>query len=69
VKVNYHVLFSDTWQVPMLHFLPMWDDTLEPLDLKEIYEYVVETLSRDSIKEVGVQGGISHGVGCQFSIC
>ena len=66
VRVDYHVLLSHTFQVPVLYFAPMWMDTLEPLTLKELYSILVEKTSQESLEDVGVLGGVSHGVIRQF---
>lgn len=60
--IEYHVVFSESWQVPVLYFSPIWDDSQEPLSLKEVYDFVVEGDSSDALQDVGVLGGISHGV-------
>jgi hypothetical protein len=60
--IEYHVVFSESWQVPVLNFSPIWDDSQEPLSLKEVYDFVVEGDSSDVLQDVGVLGGISHGV-------
>jgi hypothetical protein len=62
IRVDYHVVLSNTWQVPVLYFAPVWTDTVEPLSLKEVYEFIVETSSKDAVEDVGIMGGISHGV-------
>jgi Autophagocytosis associated protein, active-site domain len=62
IRIDYHVLLSETWQVPVLYFAPLWNDTLEPLALKEVYAFIVEKSSKDAVEDVGVMGGISHGV-------
>jgi hypothetical protein len=62
IRTNYHVLFSKTWQLPVLYFAAMWEDTLEPLTMNEVYTYLVEKSSEDALKDVGIMGGISHGV-------
>jgi len=62
VKTDYHVLLSPTWRVPVLYFSTQWMETLTPLTLNEIYEFIVEDSSRNVIDEVGIMGGISHGV-------
>jgi hypothetical protein len=62
LRTNYHVLFSKTWQLPLLYFAAMWEDTLEPLTINEVYTYLVKKSSEDVLKDVGVVGGISHGV-------
>jgi hypothetical protein len=62
IRTNYHILFSKPWQLPVLYFAAMWEDTLEPLALNEVYTYLVEKSSEDALKDVGIVGGISHGV-------
>jgi Autophagocytosis associated protein, active-site domain len=62
IRTDYHVVLSQTWQVPVLFFLPIWAETLEPLTLQEIYRFLVEKSSEKVLEEVGVLGGISHGV-------
>jgi hypothetical protein len=62
IRIDYHVLLSPTWQVPVLYFSPVWNKTSIPLSLNETYESIVEHSSRNVIEEVGVMGGISHGV-------
>jgi hypothetical protein len=68
LRTDYHVLSSKTWQLPVLYFAAFWEDTLEPLTLKEIYTYVVEKSSQEAVRDVGIVGGISHGVRDKF-IC
>jgi Autophagocytosis associated protein, active-site domain len=60
--IEYHVVFSESWQAPVLYFSPIWDDSQEPLSLKEVHDFVVEGDSRDALQDVGILGGISHGV-------
>ena len=62
VTIDYHIIFSDSWQVPVLYFSPIWDDAQEPLSLEEVYTFVVETNSKEALRDIGVLGGISHGV-------
>ena len=62
ITIDYHIVFSDSWQVPVLYFSPIWDDAQEPLSLKEVYAFVVESTSKDALQDIGVLGGISHGV-------
>jgi hypothetical protein len=59
---EYHVLFSESWQLPVLYFSPIWIVSQEPLSLKEVYDFLVEGDSTDALRELGVLGGISHGV-------
>lgn len=62
VRIDYHVILSPTWQVPVLYFTPMWTDSSEPLTLTEVYTLVAEKPSKDVLEDVGIMGGISHGV-------
>jgi hypothetical protein len=62
VKVEYHVIFPPTWQLPILYFAPMWSKTQEPFTLKEVYDFLVDKSSKGSLEDVGILGGISHGV-------
>ena len=55
-------MLSATWQVPVLYFAPMWTESLEPLTLKEVYTFIVEKSSKEALEDVGILGGISHGV-------
>jgi hypothetical protein len=69
VQNDYHVILSPTWQVPVLYFAPRWSETLEPLTLKEVYSFLVQESSKDVLEDVGVLGGISHGVLFRFLLC
>jgi ubiquitin-like-conjugating enzyme ATG10 len=40
----------------------LWNDIVEPLALKDVYAFLVENSSKDEVENVGVMGGISHGV-------
>ena len=60
--VDYHVLLSPTWQVPVLLFAATWNETLDPLTLEEVYAFLVEKSSKGSLEDVSILGGISHGV-------
>lgn len=62
LKIDYHVLLSPTWQIPVLFFAPMWTASLEPLTLKEVYTFVVKKSFEEALREVGILGGISNGV-------
>jgi hypothetical protein len=62
VTVDYHVVFSESWQVPVLYFSPVWDDSQEPLCLEEVYSSIVEKTSGEALRDIGILGGISHGV-------
>ena len=68
VRTDYHVLLSPTWQVPVLFFSTMWVESLEPLTIQDVYTYIVEKPSKGVLEDVGVLGGISHGVPSKISI-
>lgn len=56
-------MFSPTYQVPVLYFTLRWHNLQGPLGLDAVYQYVVPEQYRKQLKEVGVMGGISVGVG------
>ncbi len=62
MRRDYHVILSATWQVPVLYFSALWEETLESLTLTEIYEFLVEDSSKEAMKDISLMGGISHGV-------
>jgi hypothetical protein len=62
VRRDYHVILSVTWQVPVLYFSALWEETLESLTLTEIYKFLVAASSEEAMKNVSLMGGISHGV-------
>ena len=40
----------------------MWTVSSEPLTLEEVYTFIVKKSSKDALEDVGILGGISHGV-------
>ena len=62
VTIDFHVLLSPTWQLPLLYFSPYWTEPSNPLSLREVYDFIVTNDSRNVLEEFGVMGGISHGV-------
>ena len=62
MRRDYHVILSATWQVPVLYFSALWEETLESLTLTEIYKFLVEDSSKEAMKDISLMGGISHGV-------
>jgi len=63
INVDYHILLSPTYQVPVVYFAPTWmDEEGTPLTLKEVYTFIVDVSSKEAIEDVGVMGGLSHGV-------
>ncbi|KAJ5774625.1 hypothetical protein N7457_009521 [Penicillium paradoxum] len=60
LQIDYDILLSPTYQVPILYFSPRWHSH-GPLGLDEVYQYVVPEQYRQELKSVGVIGGISMG--------
>ncbi|KAJ5385321.1 Autophagy-related protein 3 [Penicillium concentricum] len=59
LQIDYDILLSPTYQVPVLYFGLRWDNG--PLGLDQVYQYVVPERYRQELKSVGVMGGISMG--------
>ena len=61
-SVEYHILLSATYRVPMLHFnlrdLPH-DTNAQSMDI--VYDYLVPPQYKSDLRRVGVLGGISLG--------
>jgi ubiquitin-like-conjugating enzyme ATG10 len=59
--VEYHILLSPTYQVPVLYFQLLHFGT--PAPLSEVYRVLVEDGSdaRTQLQRIGVQGAISQG--------
>ncbi|CAI7652151.1 unnamed protein product [Penicillium manginii] len=66
LHIEYEILLSPTYQVPVLYFVLHWDDQ-GPIGLDAVYRYLVPEPYRKQLKNVGVMGGISFGVGGIFS--
>ncbi|KAJ5789351.1 Autophagy-related protein 3 [Penicillium psychrosexuale] len=60
LQIDYDILLSPTYQVPVLYFGLRWHNH-GPLGLEEVYQYVVPERYRQELKNVGVMGGISMG--------
>ncbi|KAJ6137661.1 Atg10p [Penicillium samsonianum] len=60
LQIDYDILLSPTYQVPVLYFSLRWHNH-GPLGLDEVYQYVVPERYRQELKNVGVMGGISMG--------
>ncbi|CAI7673494.1 unnamed protein product [Penicillium viridicatum] len=60
LQIDYDILLSPTYQVPVLYFGLRWHNH-GPLGLDEVYQYVVPERYRQELKSVGVMGGISMG--------
>lgn len=62
LHIEYEILLSSTYQVPVLYFTLHRDDQ-GPIGLDGVYQYLVPEPYRKQLKSVGVMGGISFGVG------
>lgn len=62
LHIEYEILLSPTYQVPVLYFVLHWDNQ-GPIGLDAVYRYLVPEPYRKQLKNVGVMGGISFGVG------
>ncbi|KAL4996846.1 hypothetical protein BDV10DRAFT_195624 [Aspergillus recurvatus] len=58
LEVDYDILLSPTYQVPVLYFVLRRAD--KPLGIDKVYEYLVPDQHRN-IQNVGIMGGISFG--------
>lgn len=67
LQVDYDILLSPTYQVPVLYFGLRWHNH-GPLGLDAVYQYVVPEQYRQELKSVGVMGGISMGVGASSNL-
>ncbi|KAJ5678607.1 hypothetical protein N7462_006851 [Penicillium macrosclerotiorum] len=61
LQIDYEVLLSPTYQVPVLYFTVRWNNHQGPLGLEAVYQYVVPEPHRKKLQSVGVMGGISCG--------
>ncbi|KAL4985050.1 hypothetical protein BDW68DRAFT_189980 [Aspergillus falconensis] len=59
LQVDYDILLSPTYQVPVLYFFLRRAD--KPLGIDEVYDYLVPDQHRKNIQNVGIMGGISFG--------
>ncbi|CEN61530.1 hypothetical protein ASPCAL08184 [Aspergillus calidoustus] len=59
LQVDYDIILSDTYQVPVLYFVLRQADKL--LGMDEVYRYLVPSQYRENIQGVGIMGGISFG--------
>jgi ubiquitin-like-conjugating enzyme ATG10 len=63
LQVDYDIVLSPTYQVPVLYFVLRWHNHPGPVGLDAVYQYVVPKQYRQQLQSVGVMGGISCGVG------
>ncbi|KAF9135178.1 hypothetical protein BGX30_011644 [Mortierella sp. GBA39] len=59
LSVNYHIVFSPSYQVPVLYFNAYRPDG-PAISLEEIYESLVPEEWRGAIRNAGLNGGISQ---------
>ncbi|KAL4783483.1 hypothetical protein BJX76DRAFT_255693 [Aspergillus varians] len=59
LQVDYDILLSPTYQVPVLYFVLRGAD--KPLGMDEVYDYLVPDQYRKDIQGVGIMGAISFG--------
>ncbi|KAJ0420696.1 hypothetical protein BJY00DRAFT_134407 [Aspergillus carlsbadensis] len=59
LQVDYDIILSDTYQVPVLYFVLRQAGKL--LGMEEVYRYLVPSQYREDIQSVGIMGGISFG--------
>ncbi|KAJ5818310.1 hypothetical protein N7474_003901 [Penicillium riverlandense] len=62
LQVDYDILLSSTYRVPVLFFRLKWNHHHHgPVGLDAVYQYVVPEQYRQGLQSVGVMGGISLG--------
>ncbi|KAJ5672403.1 Autophagy-related protein 3 [Penicillium longicatenatum] len=61
LQVDYDIVLSPTYQVPVLYFALRWHHYDGPVGLDAVYRYVVPEQYQRELKSVGIMGGISFG--------
>ncbi|KAJ5083821.1 hypothetical protein N7456_013248 [Penicillium angulare] len=61
LQVDYDIVLSPSYQVPVLYFALRWLHQNGPVGLDAVYQYVVPEQYQTQMKTVGVMGGISMG--------
>ncbi|KAJ5709888.1 hypothetical protein N7493_009480, partial [Penicillium malachiteum] len=61
LQVDYDIVLSPTYQVPVLYFALRWLHQNGPVGLDAVYQYLVPEQYQTQVKSVGVMGGISLG--------
>lgn len=62
IYVDYHILHSPTYRVPILYFqLRNLPSGLDVHSIDAVYEYLVPEQFKSELRDVGVMGGISVG--------
>lgn len=67
IQIDYDILLSPTYQVPVLYFVLRWHNHEGSVDLDAVYQYIVPEQYRMQLQSVGIMGGISFGVGAPHS--
>lgn len=62
LQVEYDIVLSPSYQVPVLYFTLRQGNDKKPVDLDTVYQYLVPEGYRKELGSVGVMGGISIGV-------
>lgn len=62
VIVDFSVILSPTYQVPVLWFAPGQLPLKSTWDLDTVYQHLVPKLQQDPVRQVGILGGISMAV-------
>lgn len=60
--IEYHIVYSLSYQIPVLYFLVHDTPGIKTLSIDWVYENLVPHHLRDAAKEVGVMGGIGMTV-------
>ncbi|KAF7712725.1 Uncharacterized protein PECH_006767 [Penicillium ucsense] len=61
LQLDYDIVLSQTYQVPVLYFTLRWHNYSGPVGLDTVYQHVVPQQYRQQLQSVGVMGGISLG--------
>ncbi|KAJ5157544.1 uncharacterized protein N7482_008644 [Penicillium canariense] len=61
LQIDYDIVLSPTYQVPVLYFMLRWHNHQGRVGLDAVYQYVVPEQYRKQLQSVGVMGGISFG--------
>jgi ubiquitin-like-conjugating enzyme ATG10 len=69
LHVDYDILLSPVYRVPVLYFLLRRDGHPQSLGIDAVYHLLVPDQYKKELQSVGVMGGISVGVGaCAFIV-
>lgn len=68
VTVRYHVLYSITYQVPVLYFFLDGLVSGASFNIDAVYECIVPKRNQEALKDTGIQGAIGMVVSLSASI-